>query len=100
MGEGDAYVAGSIGILLGFFRGIEAIMVGVWSGTIIALSALLLSSLRGKIRLFSRGSRVTMKTELPLIPFLAFGVGVVLFTSFSPIAALSSFSNLFFFGNL
>jgi leader peptidase (prepilin peptidase)/N-methyltransferase len=89
MGSGDAYVAGSIGILLGFFRGIEAVMVGVWSGTLVALLLLLASSLSGKTGLFRGRARVTMKTELPLIPFLAFGVTVALFTAFSPIDALA-----------
>lgn len=99
MGAGDAYVAASIGVLLGFFRGIEAIMIGVWSATIIGLLGLLLSSLSGKIRLFPKGLHVTMKTELPLIPFLAFGTAVALFTTFSPIADIASLSNMLFFGH-
>ena len=100
MGEGDAYVAGSIGILLGFFRGIEAVMIGVWSGTAIALLLLLASSLSGKTGLFPGHSRVTMKTELPLIPFLAFGVAVALFTAFSPIEALAPVTSFLSFGHL
>ncbi|MBV9349877.1 MAG: prepilin peptidase, partial [Patescibacteria group bacterium] len=37
MGAGDAYVGAAIGILLGFTRGIEAVMVGVWTGAVVGL---------------------------------------------------------------
>lgn len=84
MGEGDAYAAAAIGIMLGFFRGIEAVMIGVWSATIIALLLLALSK-----------KRVTMKTEVPLIPFLAFGFLVALYTDFSPLSLVAPLANLF-----
>ncbi len=96
MGTGDAYVAGGIGILLGLFRGIEAVMFGVWSGTAIALVVLLLSSVFRKTRLFPESLHVTMKTELPLIPFLAFGTAVALYTNLSPLSAAAWLSGLFF----
>lgn len=86
MGLGDAYVAGAIGILLGLFRGIEAVMFGVWIGTIVYLFVMLLSSLLKGKRLFARFPRVTMKTELPFIPFLALGTLLALFTPISPLA--------------
>jgi leader peptidase (prepilin peptidase)/N-methyltransferase len=90
MGIGDAYVAGAIGILLGFFRGMEAIMLGIWAGTVFALFLMLLSSLSRNPRSTPGRGRVTMKTELPLIPFLAFGAAVSLYTGFSPLALVSS----------
>ncbi|MBI3573844.1 prepilin peptidase [Candidatus Kaiserbacteria bacterium] len=95
MGSGDAYVAGAIGILLGFFRGIEAVMFGIWAGALSGLVLLFLSSLSRKIRLFESDARVTMKTELPLVPFLAFGTAVALYTDISPLAAAASVVALF-----
>lgn len=97
MGAGDSYIAGAIGIMLGLFRGIEAIMIGVWVGTAVSLLLLFLSSLGAKIPLLAGNSRVTMKTELPLVPFLAFGFFVALFTDLSPLAAAAGLVNLFWF---
>ena len=86
MGLGDAYVAGAVGILLGLFRGIEAVMFAVWIGTAVYLLVMALSSLLRRVRLFGGFARVTMKTELPFIPFLAFGALLALFTDLSPLA--------------
>jgi leader peptidase (prepilin peptidase)/N-methyltransferase len=94
MGSGDAYVAGAIGMLLGFSRGAEAVMLGVWSGTLIALCLLLLSSLRLRTRLFGRTLHVTMKTEVPLAPFLALGTALALFTALSPLAWAAALSGI------
>lgn len=97
MGVGDAYVVGAAGLLLGLFRGIESVMFGVWSATIVYLIVFLLSSIRLKKRLLPHGARVTMKTELPFVPFLALGIGLALFTTLSPLSLGSWLSNLLWF---
>lgn len=86
MGMGDVYIAAAVGLLLGLFRGIEALMFAVWIGTIFYLSIMALSSILKLFRLPRRFSRVTMKTELPFVPFLALGVLLALFTDISPLA--------------
>lgn len=86
MGIGDVYIAGAVGLLLGLFRGVEALMFAVWSGSILYLSVMLLSSVLKLLRLSPRFKRVTMKTELPFVPFLALGVLLAIFTGISPIA--------------
>jgi len=97
MGMGDAYVALSLGLLLGLFRGIEAVMLAVWSATVFYIALLLLSSVRAKKRLLPNLSRVTMKTELPFVPFLALGTLLALFTSLSPLSLSDWLSNPFSF---
>ncbi|MFA5876942.1 MAG: prepilin peptidase [Candidatus Paceibacterota bacterium] len=97
MGVGDAYVVGAAGLLLGLFRGIESVMFGVWSATIVYLIIFLLSSIHSKKRLLPHGARVTMKTELPFVPFLAFGIGLALFTTLSPLSLGSWLANLLWF---
>ncbi|MBX9765468.1 prepilin peptidase [Patescibacteria group bacterium] len=86
MGMGDVYIAGAVGLLLGLFRGIEALMFAVWIGTIFYLGVMLLSSVLRALRLSRRSARVNMKTELPFVPFLAVGVLVAIFTDISPLA--------------
>lgn len=86
MGMGDAYIAAATGLLFGVWRGIEAVMIGVWSATAVYLLVLLLSSLFKKSRLLPRAFRVTMRTELPFVPFLALGIVIALFTNISPLA--------------
>ena len=86
MGLGDAYVAGAGGLLLGLVRGIEAVMFGVWGGTLYYLLVMLLSSVFARISLLGRIPRVTMKTEVPFVPFLALGILTALFTDLSPLS--------------
>ncbi len=99
MGMGDVYVAGAAGLLLGLFRGIEAIMFGVWSATLVYVALFLLSSIRSKKRLLRFLPRVTMKTELPFVPFLAFGIGLALFTNLSPLSLGAWLTNILFLGH-
>lgn len=61
MGIGDAYVAGAIGLMLGLEAGIVASVLAVWSGALVGIALLLVRS------------HVTLKTEIPFAPFLAFG---------------------------
>jgi prepilin signal peptidase PulO-like enzyme (type II secretory pathway) len=90
MGLGDAYIAGAVGILLGFSRGIEAVMLAVWGGTLFYLATLALSSLLAHFGLLPSRARVTMKTEVPFVPFLALGALLALFTDISPLAAAAA----------
>ncbi len=85
MGMGDVYIAGVTGVMLGLVRGIEAVMLGIWSATAVYGSVLLLSSLAKQVPLLRYFPRVTIATELPLIPFLALGILLALFTSLSPL---------------
>ena len=81
MGLGDSYIAAGIGAALGLIRGIESVMIGVWTGTILYLALLFFSS----VRILPNKLRVTMKSELPFAPWLMLGATVSLFTNFSPI---------------
>ncbi len=69
MGLGDAKLLVIFSWYLGFAHGLSALVIGFWFG---AGLALLLLSLRLK--------RLTMKTELPLAPFLIVGLLVVYLT--------------------
>ncbi len=96
MGLGDAYVAGAIGVLLGLSRGIEAVMLAFWVGTLLVLSFWLLSSVIRRTAWGMAFERVTMKTELPFVPFLALGALLALFTDLSPLAAGSWLASVWF----
>ncbi len=69
MGLGDAKLLVVFSWYLGFAHGLSALVLGFWFG---AALALILLSLRLK--------RITMKTELPLAPFLIVGLLVVYLT--------------------
>lgn len=86
MGIGDAYVAFGIGMLLGFEKGVEAVILGVWSATLVYVLLLALPLLSNATKI-----RVTMKTELPFAPWLAFGTMLALFTELSPFSLASWF---------
>lgn len=98
MGMGDGYVAGAAGLLLGLIRGMEAVMVGIWSATLLYLCLWLFSFLATRLGFLGKGMSITRKTELPLVPFLAFGVILMLFTDFSPIASVTMIVNSLWMG--
>lgn len=75
MGLGDAKLLVLFSWLLGFSYGLSALVLGFWFGAAVALALLLLSA-----ALKSRFTRLTMKTELPLAPFLIAGLFAVYLT--------------------
>lgn len=88
MGWGDSMFELSLGWLLGLWGGITALMLAVWSGALVGVllmgASLLARSAyvqknapRGLSRALALG--VTMKSEIPFAPFLAFGAAAVFF---------------------
>jgi leader peptidase (prepilin peptidase)/N-methyltransferase len=65
MGFGDAKLAIGIGLLLGFSKGLTAIMFAFWIGAIVGILLILLSKIKG------------MKSEMPFAPFLILGTLIV-----------------------
>jgi hypothetical protein len=75
MGLGDAKLCLGIGWLLGPLYGFYALSFGFILGAFVALCILLplphlMRALRGIVRLSAHGTRFTMKSEVPLGPFL------------------------------
>jgi prepilin signal peptidase PulO-like enzyme (type II secretory pathway) len=99
MGMGDGYVAGAAGLLLGLLRGMEAVMLGVWSATLIYLFVLFFSFLSARLGFLPKRLRITTRTELPFVPFLALGVFIAIFTAFSPLSAVNALVNSLWFGS-
>jgi len=73
MGFGDAKLALGMGWFLGLSGGAAAIMLGFWSGAIVGLALMGISSLVKKSRGF------TMKSEIPFGPFLILGTAIAFF---------------------
>ncbi|MES2059882.1 MAG: prepilin peptidase [Patescibacteria group bacterium] len=68
MGLGDGKLALGIGWMLGFVRGVSAIILGFWSAAIFALA---LMAIQFAYR--SKPSRLNAKSEIPFAPFLVLG---------------------------
>jgi prepilin signal peptidase PulO-like enzyme (type II secretory pathway) len=75
IGLGDAKLLLSIGTILGFVLGFSAIFVAAWVGTFYSLYILAVS------RLSKKHKHITMKTEIPLGPFLIIGFLIVYFAN-------------------
>jgi len=74
MGWGDGVLELSLGWFLGLWSGLTALVFGFWIGAIVGLY-LLFASRTWK----GSHSRFTMKSEIPLAPFLILGFAVVYF---------------------
>lgn len=72
MGLGDAKLALSGGILLGFSQALSAITLAFWIGAVVSLLLMLF------FRLFKGEKRLTMKSEIPFAPFIILGVWISL----------------------
>ena len=70
IGLGDAKLALSIGLLLGAAQGFSALVVAFWMGALVGILLIVKSAFNP---LLSGGKKITMKSELPLAPFLVFG---------------------------
>ena len=79
MGWADSAFALSLGWLLGLSGGYTALMCAAWAGAFVGVALMVLAK------------QVTMKSELPFAPFLAFGAALVYFchvTFFATLPAL------------
>lgn len=72
MGLGDAKLALSGGILLGFSQSLSAITLAFWIGAAVSVLIMLF------FRLFKGEKRLTMKSEIPFAPFIILGVWISL----------------------
>ena len=86
MGWGDGALELSLGWLLGLSAGLTALMLAFWSGALVGIAFLLSSKVPASPKASSlaecrRASRVgyTMKSEVPLAPFLILGAAVAHF---------------------
>ena len=72
IGLGDGKLALGIGFMLGLGYGISAVVLAFWIGAAVSIIALLVSN----IRLKSKASGLTMKSEIPFAPFLILGFAI------------------------
>jgi len=90
MGWGDSAFELSLGWLLGIAGGVSALMIAVWSGALVGLLLIGLQKIhtkfahtsstgRSKSSFFLWGRGLTIKSEIPFAPFLAFGALLVYF---------------------
>lgn len=79
MGWGDGILAWALGWLAGLSSGFVAVLLAFWSGAIIGV-ALIFFTRFIRPRLFKkRTAEVTLTSEIPFAPFLAFGMFVAHF---------------------
>lgn len=81
IGLGDAKLALGMGWFLGLVGGVSAFVIGFWLGALFAIAALALRFVAARSRSFiglkSSLKGITMKSELPLAPFLILGTFLV-----------------------
>lgn len=99
MGTGDIYVAGALGILFGVARGIEVLTVAFWLGALFGVSAVLWNVLSTRFSLQRPGKTrrgLTMKSEVPFVPFLFVATLVGLYVPVSPFELIGYFTQVVF----
>lgn len=82
MGIGDAYAGAALGILTGWFLGIQTLILSFWVGAIVGIMLIVLKK------------GFTIRDEVPFVPFLFIGaIGVLMFgmVPTETVALLSSF---------
>lgn len=79
MGFGDAKLVLGIGLLLGFWSGFSAVMIGFWIGALFGIALMLLPKVLPDLRLKGNRIAVTMHSEIPFAPFLILGMAIAFF---------------------
>ncbi len=69
IGLGDPKLMVGIGFLLGFSRGMSAVFLAFWMGSLFALALVVVQ----KLQLFPLGKKGILKMEVPFAPFLILG---------------------------
>ncbi len=77
MGLGDGLLSIGTGWLLGLSLGFSAIIFGIWFGALFAVTLLLMGKIYTATGLSSSSGTLTMKSEVPLAPFLLSGLLLV-----------------------
>jgi len=75
IGLGDAKLAVGLALFLGFSKGIAAVMLAFWIGTICSLGIIAVQ------KLFLKKKGLSLKSEVPFGPFLALGTAIAFFFS-------------------
>ncbi|OHA57806.1 MAG: hypothetical protein A2114_00880 [Candidatus Vogelbacteria bacterium GWA1_51_14] len=84
IGLGDAKLAAGLGLLLGFFQGVTALLVAFWAGALVGLALIALS--KSNLPWRPRNLKLKFKSELPFAPFLIFGILLVLITNLNVVS--------------
>ena len=79
MGLGDAKLMLGLGFLLNISAGLTSIAIAFWLGTIVSLTAMFAQNFVYKFGLNSSSKKLTIKSEIPLAPFLIIGFYIVFF---------------------
>jgi prepilin signal peptidase PulO-like enzyme (type II secretory pathway) len=87
MGWGDSALELSLGWFLGISAGFTALMLGFWIGAGIGILLLLYQ----RLPWHTKGSRLTMNSELPFAPFLILGVALAHFLHVDFFSTISLF---------
>ncbi len=77
MGFGDWKLMLGLGWLVGFENGIGALLFSFWIGALVSVSLLI-------VRFRRKGRRLTMRSEVPMAPFLVAGALLAYFTDATP----------------
>ncbi|MEK7613643.1 MAG: prepilin peptidase [Patescibacteria group bacterium] len=103
MGAGDIYIAGAIGILFGLSRGFEVLLIAFWIGALVGIALIGGGYLYRTYRLppFLRSKNLQrgkggfrMKSEVPFVPFLFLATCIGMFTHFSPLALIATYTGI------
>lgn len=89
MGVGDIYVSFALGMVFGVVRGLEVLALSFWLGAIIGIVLIILKKLSPSVQLPGMPGPLTIKSEVPFIPFLFLGSLIGAFTTFSPLLEIS-----------
>lgn len=84
IGFGDVKLTALIGMMLGLWSGITAVMLGIYLGAIFSIGLLVF-----------KGKKYTLKTEIPFGPFLILGLILVFFSAGTMFDVTLLFMSLF-----
>lgn len=96
MGVGDISIAASMGLLLGWWNGLDALILSFWIGAAVGILLIIVSRFSPRSALPAGQRQLTMKSEVPFVPFLFAGTLIVAFSSISSFSLITALTALMF----
>lgn len=94
MGVGDIAIASAMGLLLGWWDGFDALILSFWIGAFVGVSLVILARFSPFTSLLGGAHQITIKSEVPFVPFLFVGTCVVLFSDISSFVLVDAILSL------
>ncbi|PIR85203.1 hypothetical protein COU15_02240 [Candidatus Kaiserbacteria bacterium CG10_big_fil_rev_8_21_14_0_10_45_20] len=95
MGIGDIYIGVALGVLFGGLQALDVLILSFWVGALVGIILMVAQRFSPLASLLGSRAGLTMKSEVPFVPFVFIGAVLGMFTNVSAFLLVDSLMTLF-----